>query len=638
MTENDKIIHCASYNLNIEKIQEDKEGTGRYGNTTYISLYLPIYACIFFFLLSLRVLSAQAFQKTHVRDIAKMSNNWGNAVADYDQDGDLDIFIVAYESFHPSKPESWSRLLQNKGGGWFEDVTVSAGFAQQYSKPMARDHKIGVAWGDYDNDGYPDLFLTHEGKTQLYHNDRDGTFTDVSWSSNISPCDHCVNTSALWWDYDRDGDLDLYISDYQNPNRLFNNRGEGVFSDLTAAAKLGDPGSTWVSLSMDADRDGWLDLYVINDYGYSRFYLNKEGQSFEEATDRFGLRNTGNGMGAAIGDCNNDGYFDVYVTNIAEFQPNALFIGDPSGLFLDLHQLQQVGDADWAWGTHFFDADHDGDEDLYVVNGFGNRFYPNKFFKNKMVEGEFHFTDWSASSFADGQGQGMSMEVFDYDDDGDLDILVSNMNEAPYLYNNIGRATGSNWLQVDLRGTISNRNAFGAILKISAGGKSFFRFHHGAGIMAQSVKPVHFGLGDVQIVDSLTVVWPNSEAETFFHIAANQKIKLIEHANLTTSTEDALKPGAQNPKFKLASVSPNPFSESVSIKLQAGQKGTLCAQIFNLNGRLVWERKEDVSLPGDLEITWSGMDKNGKKEAAGMYLYHIRLNEAFVSGKLILKQ
>ncbi|MEM9849370.1 MAG: VCBS repeat-containing protein, partial [Bacteroidota bacterium] len=275
---------------------------------------------------------AQAFQETFIRDLAKMKNNYGNAVADYDQDGDLDIFVVAYEEFERGKPETWSRLLENRGSGWFEDVTVAAGFREQYNHPNRRANKLGAAWGDYDNDGFPDLLLTHAGSVQLYHNKGDGTFEEVPAIAAMEDCPTCVNTSGLWWDYDRDGFLDFYISDYGtfSPNRLYRNLGNGSFQNVTFETGLGDDRSAWSSAAFDVNRDGLLDLYINNDYGFSRLYLNEKGKTFREATNEYGLRNTGNGMGFAIGDYNNDGHFDIYVTNISELLPNPLYTGSAS--------------------------------------------------------------------------------------------------------------------------------------------------------------------------------------------------------------------------------------------------------------------------------------------------------------------
>lgn len=594
-------------------------------------------ALLIFFLLPTHALHAQAFQKMYIRDMAEMSDNWGTAVADYDQDGDLDIFITAYHSFHPSQAQSWSRLLKNNGSGWFEDVSIEAGFGQQYSSNTIRDNKLGASWGDFDNDGYPDLLLTHAGHLQLYHNNKNGSFSDITQSANITTCSTCVNVSALWWDYDKDGYLDVYISDYQGANRLFHNRGDGTFENTTASSNLGDPGSTWCSIPLDANQDGWLDLYVINDYGQSKFYVNQEGQSFAEATLTYGLRNTGNGMGATIGDYNNDGHFDIYITNIAELQVNALFTGSASGVFKDDNQIQQVGQGHWGWGTHFFDADHDGDEDLYLVNGFDALVYPNKFFKNMLVEGGSHFLDYSINAAVDGQANGMAMEVFDYDEDGDLDILVANTNDAPYLYQNVGRAPQTNWLQVDLEGTVSNRNAFGAVVIAAGKGRSYHRFHYGAAIMSQSIKPVHFGLGDINTLDSLTIYWPTGEKEVFYDVTANQKIKIIEQENLTTSTNEITANGEKKALTKIVSVQPNPFHESISIDLETQQSGLLHFQIYTSTGKLVWQGQQHLNVSRSHQIKWLGTDSSGRQQPPGTYFYSIRLKDYHLSGKIILQ-
>ncbi|MEM6319644.1 MAG: FG-GAP-like repeat-containing protein [Bacteroidota bacterium] len=574
-------------------------------------------------------LLGQVFQKMTVRDLAKMRNNYGTAVADYDQDGDLDIFMVAYDGLERGKPETWSRLLENRGSGWFEDATAKAGFDKQYSSTQIKDNKLGAAWGDYDNDGFPDLLLTHAGHIQLYHNEQDGTFEDVTETAQIAPCLPCVNTSGLWWDFDNDGDLDFYISDYRTANRLFQNQGDGTFQEVGVAMKVDDARATWSSLAMDINQDGWQDLYVINDYGFSHFYLNQNGESFVEATSEYGLRNTGSGMGATVGDYNNDGFFDIYITNISEFQPNKLFQGTQNHRFKEAQMAEGVGYANWAWGTQFFDADHDGDEDLLVVNGFESLTYSNKFFKNRHVEGKTGFEDISQRATLDGDAHGMAAEVFDYDEDGDLDILVANTNDSPSLYQNVGRAANTNWLQVKLEGTSSNRNAFGAVVIATGDGQTIKRYHHGAGIMGQSIKPVHFGLGAMKKIDTLTVIWPNQHTEYFYDIPANQTINITE-TPLTTSVF-APKNFATS-AIELQRVSPNPFRAQVELSISTHQKGLIVFQVFNSLGQLVFQEREGVLPAGEHSLVW---DATNTAISSGIYYYRIVLSEHVLSGKLL---
>ncbi|MEN0051478.1 MAG: FG-GAP-like repeat-containing protein [Bacteroidota bacterium] len=583
------------------------------------------------FLLCVQLSQAQAFQETFIRDLAKMKNNYGNAVADYDQDGDLDIFMVAYEEYERGKPETWSRLLENKGSGWFEDATETAGFREQYNDPALRANKLGAAWGDYDNDGFPDLLLTHAGSVQLFHNQQDGTFEEVPEIAAMEECPTCVNTSGLWWDYDRDGFLDFYISDYGafSPNRLYRNLGDGTFQNMTYETGLGDDRRAWSSAAFDVNGDGWLDLYVNNDYGFSRLYINEEGKTFREATYEYGLQNTGNGMGFSIGDYNNDGYFDIYVTNISELLPNPLYTGNASGVFTNEFEAQNVGYGNWAWGTHFFDADHDGDEDLYMVNGFQGLIYNNKFFKNNLAQGKEGFTDWSTQAACDGIASGMSLEVFDYDEDGDLDILVSNTDDHPYLYQNVGRSSQTNWLQVELEGTTSNRNAFGAVVKAKGKGRLHQRYHHGANIMSQSIKPVHLGLGDMKIIDTLLVIWPTGEEEAFYDVSTNQKIKIVETPKVSTATKN------QTPNtLKINSISPNPFRDFVVIDIELTQSSELNYQLFSSTGQQVGQGNSSILPAGKNQIQWTV----GAGLSEGLYLYQIQIGEEVKSGKLVLKR
>ena len=586
----------------------------------------------------------------HFNEVAEESNlfintdNNGNAIADYDQDGDLDVFMVNKKSFDAKDPNTWSRLMRNNGNGSFDDVTIEAGFGVQYANKGltgSMGQKMGVSWGDYDNDGYPDLLLTHFRKVELFHNNGDGTFTNVTETSNIRPCPECYNSSALWWDYDNDGDIDLYISDWQKANRMYKNIGGGSFTDVTRETGLGDIGNTWTSMPIDANRDGWLDLYVVNDFSDNRFYVNRKGESFEELTKAYGLENSGDGMGVATGDYNNDGFFDIYLTNIANNHHNPLFSATPTSRFDEQASEQGVENAGWAWGTHFFDCDHDGDEDIYVANGFKYGPGTNMLFRNMRADGEDKYINWSAESKTDGSAHAMSMEIFDYDDDGDLDLLVSNTDTIPYLYQNQTISTfqpsNVNWLKIELKGTLSNRDAIGTILQIWAGGKTYHRFYHGAALLAQSLLPVHFGLSDSQVVDSLLVKWPSGLKETHYDIKPNQTIKLVENdknKDIVTSIEDF----PSNASEVEISTYPNPFKETIHFEINTGSSGKLVLDIYNSLGQNIYHSTEESQYAGKFKLIWSLQDSFIQPMNNGLLYYQIQFGGDVLNGKLMVQR
>ena len=578
-------------------------------------------------------------------NLQHLTENNGQAIADYDQDGDLDIFMVAKKSFDPEDQSTWSRLLSNDGNGAFEDVTIAAGFGTQYTNPGldgSLGQKMGAAWGDYNNDGYPDLLLTHFRKVELYRNNGDGTFSDVTENSGIRRCPECYNSSALWWDYDNDGDVDLYISDWQKANRMYRNESNGSFTDITKDTGLGDIGNTWTSVPIDVNRDGWLDIYVVNDFYKNRFYINRNGEYFEELTETYGLENTGEGMGVTTGDYNNDGLFDIYMTNIYKFNHNPLYTGTVTGKYDEFGSEEGVENAGWAWGTHFFDCDHDGDEDIYVANGYKWGPDTNRLFRNMREEGNEEFINWSEESQTNGDQHGMSMEVFDYDQDGDLDILVANTDTIPYLYRNETISNNqpgfTNWLQVSLEGTTSNRDGIGAILELWTEGRSFHRFYHGAALLAQSLQPVHFGLKDTQIVDSLIVNWPSGIQDVLYNISANQNIEVIEQSTSLPSVTSILDDLSRLSAIKLNGNYPNPMTHKTNFDLEINEPGLLTLTIFSTTGQQVYNSREFIPATGNFTLTWLSDSTDNTRILSGFYVYQIEFEGDVLRGKLIVKK
>ncbi len=472
-----------------------------------------------------------------------LRNTMGVAVADFDRDNDLDLFIVGKSDFSPIEPTTWSRLFRNNNDGTFEDVTIAAGFHNLHNydiKDPGWEYgvKMGASWGDYNNDGFPDLFLTNYRSIQLFQNQKDGTFKEVTKSAGFPVEDDCYNTSALWWDFNKDGFLDIYISKWGGceSNRFYENNSDGTFTEKTEELNIGGLQEwTWMTVPLDANHDGRWDLYLANDFTENELLIQDSNGVFSNKALQYLANYKGNDMGIALGDYDNDGAFDIYITNIGE---NRLLSPTGNNTYENVADSKNVLDAFWAWDTQFADFDHDGDEDLFVSNGYQSDFvfYPSKkdnfLFKNLQSEGQNTFEDWSEQAQVKDFSSSMSMRAFDYDLDGDLDIMVSNMDNSPFFYeNNSSESEGlsqNNWANIQLEGTVSNRDGLGSHLKLYSNNNTQHRLYNGAGLLSQSLSAVHFGLGNAPIIDSLEITWDSGITEKFYALPVNEYIKIKE--------------------------------------------------------------------------------------------------------------
>ncbi len=577
-------------------------------------------------------------------NLSQIQNTNGVAVADYDADGDLDVFFTGIKNFKPADETTWSHLMRNNGDGTFTDVTVVAGFGIQYINEglrAERGEKMGASWGDYDNDGFPDLFLANSRLDQLYHNNGDGTFSDVTAQAGVEGCNVCYSATGLWWDHDRDGDLDLYVSVLNNENILYQNNGDGTFTDITTIMEVGGENTiTWSSVAIDAGKDGFLDLYNMNDTQINAFFENRSGQKYNEASRACRLDDEGAGMGVAIGDCNNDGLFDIYVTNIYNHQPNPLFIDQGNRRYSNKAIQYGVENTGWGWGTQFFDFDHDGDEDLAAVNGPIDKLYgavqpdiDNFLFKNMLKEESMHFVDYSQASGFVGKAKSKGLEVFDYDSDGDLDLVVANMEEAAYFFKNNtsqnDNLISKNWLQIKLEGTTSNRDAFGTTVKIKIGDQYYYRYHHGATVFGQSIKPVHFGVGAAEIIDEIRFTWLTGITEAIYDVPVNQILHfregsgtVVEETRGTTPTGGAI--------VEKDFAKPNPFIGGTILSFELAKPGILELTLFSALGEVVYQTESILEEPGILEIPW-----DAENMASGVYFYAAKFSDKKMSGKLV---
>ncbi len=503
----------------------------------------------------------------------------GACMADYDNDGFVDIYAVngtGYTHYYGKKwwwsKDSYNTLYHNNGDGTFTDVTEKTGVGD-------KGWGMGCAFGDYDNDGSPDLYVTNYGANVLYHNNGDGTFTNVTEKAGVG--DERWGTSIAWGDYDNDGNLDLYIANYlvfdktMNPgepnsafkidmpllmdsklfegqrNLLYRNNGDGTFTDVTDDAGVGNsPGKSMGVVFSDVNNDGNQDIYITNDKSRNVLYLNDGNGRFTDVGGKLGVDSPLSGMGAAIGDYDNDGDMDIFSTYTQE-NTNLLYnnmISDKGGSFepnshskfvnstMNAGLGEDVSVGYFGWGTEFFDYDNDGHLDLFVANGHGMPDFDNprstigqrnQLFRNS---GDGSFLDVSVRA-----GYGLrhrdssrGVTMGDYDNDGDIDIFVVNNNTYASLLKNEGGNRG-NWLNIKLRGTRSNRDGIGARVKVTTGTLCQTKeVRSGSGYLSQSDMRLNFGLGALASADNVEIKWPSGIVESFKDVETNRFITIIE--------------------------------------------------------------------------------------------------------------
>ncbi|WP_298238550.1 FG-GAP-like repeat-containing protein [uncultured Algibacter sp.] len=496
----------------------------------------------------------------------QISHNNGVAVADYDGDNDLDIYVVTKELDDYNFPETWGGLFRNNGNGTFTEVTLEANLNNQFSSSELNDYddyeglsgyKYGVFWGDYNNDGFPDLFFTHFGKIQLFKNNGDSTFTEVTNQAGLDKYNGCGNTCATWFDYDNDSYLDLYISNWldniavNNPqdcqgNTLYKNNGDGTFTDVTIQSNLNINTiyPSFTAFPFDFNADKLMDLYVLNDFNKpNELFINNGDGTFSNDARNYGIDTKGDDMGITIGDYNNDGNFDFFITTI---DLNFLLTNTGSNNYIENATANNIANTGWSWGTKFADFDLDGDEDLFVVNGYdtANRNAEfNVYYENRYADAENTFTEKEVG--LEEFTIGVEALDFDYDNDSDLDVFVTNAHGVSTLFENRTIIDPDNtnlkWFKVSLEGTASNKDAIGTILTLHTSNGQIKRYYNGVGFLGQSLKPVHFGLPQDADVVSLDIQWPSGLQESHQGVSNNSHIKAVEGQGYTELNFDTQK-------------------------------------------------------------------------------------------------
>jgi len=498
-------------------------------------------------------------------------NGSGVALFDYNNDDLLDVFLVngtTLEGF-PKGQEPTNHLYQNLGKGTFKDVTeetalVRTGWGQ------------GVCVGDFDNDGHRDLFVTYYGQNVLYRNTGEGAFADVTMKTGLSQQTTRWNAGCSFVDYDKDGNLDLFVANYVNldlknslskknekcvwkgipvvcgplglptgTNILYHGNGDGTFTDVSEKSGIArsNTGYGLGSVVSDFDNDGWPDIYVACDSTANILYHNARNGTF---TDEALLTGTAfnkdgkeqGGMGVSVGDYDRDGYFDIVKTNFDGDTPT-LYHNNGDGTFFDNTLMAGLGRYTQyvGWGTGFVDINQDGWLDIFMVNG---HIYPEvdqhkldrSYRQNRQVymnlrDGTFADFSTQAGLAIKDRRSSRGAAIGDLDGDGSLEIVINNMYDTPSLLRNSGDK--GNWVIFKTLGTKSNRDGIGARVTIFAGGRrQMDEVRSGGSFISQNDLRLHFGIGDLSKVDRAEVMWPSGRNEFFSDLKAGEVILLEE--------------------------------------------------------------------------------------------------------------
>jgi enediyne biosynthesis protein E4 len=497
----------------------------------------------------------------------------GVAWIDYDQDGLMDVYFIqsaATDIYKPPHPLR-SALYHNNGDGTFTDVTDKAGVGGE------GHYGQGVAVGDFDNDGYPDLYVTGYGRAILYHNNGNGTFTDITAKSFVGD-EGGWSTSAGWFDYDKDGWLDLVVTNYIDWNaknniwcgerrpgyrsychpgnykgqhiKLYHNNHDGTFTDVSDASGVGKPEAKGMGVVLaDFNNDGWPDIAVANDSWPNFLFLNKHNGTFEDVSLVSGMAASEDGryeagMGIDAADVDGDGWMDLYITHL-DFELNRLYRNSHDGTFTDETFRSRIGNkAVLLSGVamKFLDYDNDGWNDILQLNGamldnvslyHGEVSYkePLLMYRN-LGKGEFDKVSDSLGPDFIHPIVGRGLATADYDNDGDIDIVTNNRADFPSLLRNDG-GNANHWLTVQLIGTKSNRDGIGASLKLTATG--FVQVEQAKGgmsYMSASDPRIHFGLGKRMKIESLEITWPSGQVDRLTNVPVDQIIAFKEGAGI----------------------------------------------------------------------------------------------------------
>jgi len=563
------------------------------------------------FLITVQFVNGQVgFQEVNNSGLQSLSGNEGIAIGDFNNDGWEDIYV--------SVPSGMNRLCKNMGDGSFQEVALSSGVA-------VLEQSIASTWGDINNDGFLDLYVsTVNENDHLFLNNGNETFEEITLSAGIN---NTTNTKAVnMADVNNDGFLDIYLSNFLSENALLINQGNNTFKNKIDESGASDDGPSMGGVFFDYDNDGDVDLYLTHDHFVPNILYQNNGEGvFLDVGKSARVNSIGYGMGVDVGDVDNDGWLDIYVTNL--FQ-NVLFKNDGDGTFSNISESANVDDLGMGWGILFLDFDKDGLMDIYVANesDFMNPAEPNVLYKNR---GNLTFEKVETNENVSNIDNSFGVACFDYNLDGNIDIAVANRDTGEHLqlFQNTERI--GNWVGIKLLGVESNRNGIGAKIRAvdNLGQLHYKELTAGHGWASQNTNILTLGLGEATALESLVILWPSGleqqidleELNKIYTVIESETVREGIHFDLLTSTLEA------QVSIPLVKIYPNPSDGSFDV-LSSSPLNQADLKIHNLDGKFMQEFK------------MSGLKKSIQVPAlpSGVYLLSIDQDGSQSTHKIIL--
>ncbi len=582
--------------------------------TDSMKKYLFILPVLF---LTVQLLQAQDFAKVSPSVIdfesaASRSVNW----IDYDNDNDLDLFITT------GKQGGDDNLLYRNDNGIFVRI---------YNQPIVNDSlpSDGSSWGDFNNDGLPDLCVVnwYNKPALLYTNNGGGNFTFKSASPVTNQ--NGYSETCTWGDYDNDGLIDLFITNSAGTNHrnyLYRNTGNGNFLRVDTGIVVSEIGRSRGANWVDIDNDRDLDLFVCREINQNEYlYRNNGNGYFTKITDSPLTTNAGESWSGSWGDYDNDGDLDVFVTNSGN-QNNFLYRNEGDFNFTKITNDPIVSEPGYNAVSGWGDYDNDGDLDMFITQAYvGPSFTQkavNKLYKNLLMEsGSASFQKITAGEIVSDSGYSYGFAWGDYDNDGDLDVAVANTfdeNQKNALYKN-ELSNGNKWISITCKGTSTNRSAIGTKVRVKAtiNGNSVWQLQEvdgQSGYCGQNLM-LHFGLGNTTVIDSIKVEWPAGGDQYFTNVTVNQSVTIIENGTLISVGENTIE---QPQDFKLHQNFPNPFNPSTVINYELTSFSNVELKVYDILGNEVETLVNDLKQPGIHSVSF-----NGSSYPSGVYYYRL---------------